>query len=133
MFTQAGFAGAVKADEAEADALARALVIRGNEATMWNRVQELLASSLDELLTNSCPRLPRPVSRCSIWLALFTAVNKKIEPSTNRWGSMTKLVSSTILSGEKERQGSRQAKLKHVFQFSRVHVSEGATRFQERT
>src|SRR5579859_695617 len=55
MFANAGFAGAVKGDEAELDALAQTLVVSGNEATVQNRVQELLASGLDELQLQLVP------------------------------------------------------------------------------
>jgi alkanesulfonate monooxygenase SsuD/methylene tetrahydromethanopterin reductase-like flavin-dependent oxidoreductase (luciferase family) len=50
MFAQAGFAGAVKGDEAELDALARTLVISGDEETVRKRIYELLESGLDELM-----------------------------------------------------------------------------------
>jgi alkanesulfonate monooxygenase SsuD/methylene tetrahydromethanopterin reductase-like flavin-dependent oxidoreductase (luciferase family) len=55
MFAQAGFAGAVDGNEAELDALARTLVISGDEATVRSRVQELLASGLDELQLQLVP------------------------------------------------------------------------------
>jgi F420-dependent oxidoreductase-like protein len=55
MFAQAGWASAVNGDEAELDALARALVISGNEATVRDRVQALLGSGLDELLLLAIP------------------------------------------------------------------------------
>jgi alkanesulfonate monooxygenase SsuD/methylene tetrahydromethanopterin reductase-like flavin-dependent oxidoreductase (luciferase family) len=55
MFVQAGFAGAVKGDEAQLDALARSLTISGDEATVRHRLQELLASGLDELLLGLVP------------------------------------------------------------------------------
>jgi alkanesulfonate monooxygenase SsuD/methylene tetrahydromethanopterin reductase-like flavin-dependent oxidoreductase (luciferase family) len=55
MFAQAGWACAVNGDEAELNALARTLVISGNEATVRDRVQELLASGLDELLLLAIP------------------------------------------------------------------------------
>lgn len=55
MFAQAGFAGAVNGDEEELNALARSLVIGGNEETVRNRIQELLASGLDELLLFAMP------------------------------------------------------------------------------
>jgi alkanesulfonate monooxygenase SsuD/methylene tetrahydromethanopterin reductase-like flavin-dependent oxidoreductase (luciferase family) len=55
MFAQAGWASAVHGDEAELNALARTLVISGNEATVRDRVQELLASGLDELLLIAIP------------------------------------------------------------------------------
>jgi alkanesulfonate monooxygenase SsuD/methylene tetrahydromethanopterin reductase-like flavin-dependent oxidoreductase (luciferase family) len=55
MFAQAGWASAVQGDEAALHALARSLVISGNEATVRDRVQELLASGLDELLLITMP------------------------------------------------------------------------------
>lgn len=55
MFAQAGWASAVNGDEAELNALARTLVISGNEATVRDRVQELLANGLDELLLLAIP------------------------------------------------------------------------------
>ncbi|WP_201374410.1 LLM class flavin-dependent oxidoreductase [Ktedonobacter robiniae] len=55
MFAQAGWASAVNGNEAELNALARTLVISGNEATVRDRVQELLASGLDELLLLAIP------------------------------------------------------------------------------
>jgi len=55
MFVKAGCVGAVKGDGAELDALIRSLVISGDEETVRNRVQELLASGLDELLLQPVP------------------------------------------------------------------------------
>ena len=55
MFAQAGWASAVHGDEVELHALAQTLVISGNEATVRDRVQELLASGLDELLLLAMP------------------------------------------------------------------------------
>ncbi|WP_201377577.1 LLM class flavin-dependent oxidoreductase [Ktedonobacter sp. SOSP1-52] len=55
MFAQAGWASAVNGDEVELNALARTLVISGNETTVRDRVQELLASGLDELLLLAIP------------------------------------------------------------------------------
>jgi alkanesulfonate monooxygenase SsuD/methylene tetrahydromethanopterin reductase-like flavin-dependent oxidoreductase (luciferase family) len=55
MFAQAGWASAVHGDEAELHALAQTLVISGNEATVRDRVQELLANGLDELLLLAMP------------------------------------------------------------------------------
>jgi alkanesulfonate monooxygenase SsuD/methylene tetrahydromethanopterin reductase-like flavin-dependent oxidoreductase (luciferase family) len=55
MFAQAGWASIVHGDEAELRALARALVISGNEATVRDRVQELLTNGLDELLLLAIP------------------------------------------------------------------------------
>jgi alkanesulfonate monooxygenase SsuD/methylene tetrahydromethanopterin reductase-like flavin-dependent oxidoreductase (luciferase family) len=55
MFAKAGFAKAVEGDEAALDALARALVISGDETTVYERIQELLASGLDELLLHLVP------------------------------------------------------------------------------
>jgi alkanesulfonate monooxygenase SsuD/methylene tetrahydromethanopterin reductase-like flavin-dependent oxidoreductase (luciferase family) len=54
-FVQAGFAGALAGDEIQIDALARALVISGDEATVRSRIQELLASGLDELMLQFVP------------------------------------------------------------------------------
>jgi len=48
----------------------------------------------------------------------------KIEPSTPRWWGVTKLVSSTILSGERKQQESKQAALEPVSQFSTAHFIE---------
>jgi hypothetical protein len=50
MFAQAGWTAAMNGDEAALNALAQTLVISGNEATVRDRVQKLLASGLDELL-----------------------------------------------------------------------------------
>jgi F420-dependent oxidoreductase-like protein len=55
MYTQAGFGGAVNGDEDEINKLARALVISGDETTVRDRVQELLASGVDELLLTLMP------------------------------------------------------------------------------
>lgn len=55
MFTQAGFAKAVAGNEADLDALARSLVISGDEATVRQHIQEWLASGLDELLLSLVP------------------------------------------------------------------------------
>ena len=55
MFAQAGWASSVHGDEAELHALAQTLVISGNEATVRDRVQELLANGLDELLLLAMP------------------------------------------------------------------------------
>ncbi|HEY4387416.1 MAG TPA: LLM class flavin-dependent oxidoreductase, partial [Ktedonobacteraceae bacterium] len=63
MFGKAGFAGAVAGDEANLDALARALVISGDEATVSQRMQELLASGLDELLLALVPIVDEPRER----------------------------------------------------------------------
>jgi len=52
---QAGFAGTVNGDGAEVDALAGAPVLSGTEATARNRLQEQVASSLDELLHHRVP------------------------------------------------------------------------------
>jgi alkanesulfonate monooxygenase SsuD/methylene tetrahydromethanopterin reductase-like flavin-dependent oxidoreductase (luciferase family) len=51
MFAQAGWASAVQGDEAAL----HALVISGNEATVRDRVHELLTSGLDELLLLAMP------------------------------------------------------------------------------
>jgi alkanesulfonate monooxygenase SsuD/methylene tetrahydromethanopterin reductase-like flavin-dependent oxidoreductase (luciferase family) len=63
MFTQAGWASAMNGDEAELNALARTLVISGNEATVRDRIQELLASGLDELLLLTIPITDEPMER----------------------------------------------------------------------
>jgi len=55
MFAQAGWASTVHGDEAALNALALSLVISGNEETVRDRVQELLASGLDELLLLAIP------------------------------------------------------------------------------
>jgi alkanesulfonate monooxygenase SsuD/methylene tetrahydromethanopterin reductase-like flavin-dependent oxidoreductase (luciferase family) len=55
MFVRAGFAGAVEGDEARLDALARTLVISGDEATVRNRLESLLTSGLDELMLQLVP------------------------------------------------------------------------------
>ncbi len=55
MFAQAGFAEAANGNETEIDALARTLVISGDEVTVRNSVQELLASGLDELQLQLVP------------------------------------------------------------------------------
>jgi alkanesulfonate monooxygenase SsuD/methylene tetrahydromethanopterin reductase-like flavin-dependent oxidoreductase (luciferase family) len=55
MFAQAGFAGAANGDEQSIDALARTLVIYGDEASVRGRVLELLASGLDEIQLQLIP------------------------------------------------------------------------------
>lgn len=50
MFANAGFAGVVNGSDARLDTLAQTLVVSGNEATVRNRLEELLASGLDELM-----------------------------------------------------------------------------------
>lgn len=55
MFAQAGFAGAVNGDEEGLNALARSLVISGDEMAVRDRIQELLAGGLDELLLFAMP------------------------------------------------------------------------------
>ena len=55
MFAQAGFPKVVEGDEAESDALTRTLLVSGNEATVRNRIQELLESGLDELMLQLVP------------------------------------------------------------------------------
>jgi alkanesulfonate monooxygenase SsuD/methylene tetrahydromethanopterin reductase-like flavin-dependent oxidoreductase (luciferase family) len=55
MFAQAGFPQAVEGNEAELDALAQTLLISGDEATVRNRIQELLESGLDELMLQLVP------------------------------------------------------------------------------
>jgi F420-dependent oxidoreductase-like protein len=55
VFAQAGFAGAVDGNEAELDALTRTLVISGDEMTIRNTIQELLANGLDELQLQLVP------------------------------------------------------------------------------
>jgi alkanesulfonate monooxygenase SsuD/methylene tetrahydromethanopterin reductase-like flavin-dependent oxidoreductase (luciferase family) len=63
MFAQAGWASAVNGDEAELNALARTLAISGNETTVRDRVQELLASGLDELLLLAIPIVDEAMER----------------------------------------------------------------------
>ena len=55
MLTLAGWENAVNGDEAALTALARELVISGNEATVRDRVQELLDGGLNELLLIALP------------------------------------------------------------------------------
>ncbi|HET8840500.1 MAG TPA: LLM class flavin-dependent oxidoreductase [Ktedonobacteraceae bacterium] len=55
MFAQAGWASAAHGDEAALQKLAQTLVISGDEAMVRNRVHELLASGLDELLLLAIP------------------------------------------------------------------------------
>jgi alkanesulfonate monooxygenase SsuD/methylene tetrahydromethanopterin reductase-like flavin-dependent oxidoreductase (luciferase family) len=55
MFTKAGFPKAVDGDEGEIDALAQTLVVSGTEATVRHRLEELLASGLDELMLHLVP------------------------------------------------------------------------------
>lgn len=55
MFVKAGFAEAVNGDEAALDALIRAQTVMGDEATVRDRLKELLASGLDELLLQLRP------------------------------------------------------------------------------
>lgn len=55
MFAEAGFAGAGDGKDADVNALTQTLVISGNEATVRNRVEELLASGLDELMLQLIP------------------------------------------------------------------------------
>jgi len=55
MFAQAGFAGAANGDEESINALAHALVISGDEASMRDRVLGLLASGLDEIQLQLVP------------------------------------------------------------------------------
>jgi alkanesulfonate monooxygenase SsuD/methylene tetrahydromethanopterin reductase-like flavin-dependent oxidoreductase (luciferase family) len=55
MFAQAGFSGALNGSESELNALIRTLVISGNEATVQERMKELLASGLDELMLQLVP------------------------------------------------------------------------------
>jgi alkanesulfonate monooxygenase SsuD/methylene tetrahydromethanopterin reductase-like flavin-dependent oxidoreductase (luciferase family) len=55
MYVKAGFARAVNGDEDELDRLIRAQVVSGDEMTVRNRLKELLASGLDELLLQLRP------------------------------------------------------------------------------
>lgn len=55
LFAQVGFAEVVNGNEAELDALARTLIISGDEATVRSRLQELVASGLDELQLELLP------------------------------------------------------------------------------
>ncbi|GHO96157.1 LLM class F420-dependent oxidoreductase [Reticulibacter mediterranei] len=63
MFAQAGWASAMNGDEAALNALARTLVISGNEEIVRDRVQELLASGLDELLLLVIPIVDEATER----------------------------------------------------------------------
>ncbi|GHO98028.1 LLM class F420-dependent oxidoreductase [Reticulibacter mediterranei] len=54
-FVRAGFAEAVEGDEKALDALARALVISGDESTVRQRIQELVEQGLDELMLQLVP------------------------------------------------------------------------------
>ena len=63
MFAQAGWASALNGDEAQLNALARSLVISGNEATVRDRVQELLTGGLDELLLLALPIVDEATER----------------------------------------------------------------------
>src|SRR5438270_13511989 len=56
---------------------------------------------------------------------------QKDEPSTPRWWGVTKLVSSTILSGERKQQESKQATLESVSQFSTARFIEANVSFKE--
>lgn len=55
MFKLAGWTDAVNGSETALNALAQNLVISGNETTVRDRIQELLAAGLDELLLLSLP------------------------------------------------------------------------------
>jgi F420-dependent oxidoreductase-like protein len=55
MFAKAGFPRVVDGDEGEIDALAQMLVVSGTEATVRNRLEELLTSGLDELMLHLVP------------------------------------------------------------------------------
>ena len=55
MFTLAGFSRVRDGDETELNALARTVMISGDEATVRNRVHELVAGGLDELLLKLVP------------------------------------------------------------------------------
>ena len=55
LFAQVGFAEAVNGNEAELNALARTIVISGDEALVHSRVRELIASGLDELQLQLLP------------------------------------------------------------------------------
>ncbi|QBD79688.1 LLM class flavin-dependent oxidoreductase [Ktedonosporobacter rubrisoli] len=63
MFSLAGWAAAVDGDETALHALARTLVISGDETTVRDRVQELLASGLDELLLLAIPIVDEAMER----------------------------------------------------------------------
>ncbi|GHO72641.1 LLM class F420-dependent oxidoreductase [Ktedonobacter sp. SOSP1-85] len=63
MFALAGWASAVDDDEMALQALARTLVISGNETTVRDRVQELLTSGLDELLLLVIPIVDEVMER----------------------------------------------------------------------
>jgi F420-dependent oxidoreductase-like protein len=55
VFAKAGFPNVVDGDEGEIDALAQMLVVSGTEATVRHRLEELLASGLDELMLHMLP------------------------------------------------------------------------------
>jgi alkanesulfonate monooxygenase SsuD/methylene tetrahydromethanopterin reductase-like flavin-dependent oxidoreductase (luciferase family) len=63
MFALAGWASAVDGDETALHALARTLVISGNETTVRDRVQELLTNGLDELLLLAIPIVDEAMER----------------------------------------------------------------------
>lgn len=57
------WASAMNGDEAELNALARILVISGTEAMVRDRVQELLASGVDELMLLAIPIVDEAMER----------------------------------------------------------------------
>lgn len=63
MFAQAGFAGVEDGDEEKLDAVARTVVVSGDEATVRNQVEELLGSGLDELMLTLVPIADRARER----------------------------------------------------------------------
>ncbi|GCE07464.1 LLM class F420-dependent oxidoreductase [Dictyobacter aurantiacus] len=63
MFAQAGWATAVQGNEAALQALARELVISGDEVTVRDRLHELLAHGVDELQLLPIPIADEPMER----------------------------------------------------------------------
>ncbi|QBD76011.1 LLM class flavin-dependent oxidoreductase [Ktedonosporobacter rubrisoli] len=55
MFAKAGFSGALAGDERAIDALAQSMVVSGTEAAVRQRLEELLASDLAELMLHLLP------------------------------------------------------------------------------
>ena len=71
MFKEAGLP--VAADGSGLDALAKALVISGDEATLRGRLAELLANGLDELMVHPLPLTNAEKERGQL-LKLLTAI-----------------------------------------------------------
>nr|BBH87315.1 hypothetical protein KTC_20660 [Thermosporothrix sp. COM3] len=55
MFAEASFSGAMHGKDGDVNAQAQTLVIHGNEMTVRNRIEELLAWGLDELMLQLIP------------------------------------------------------------------------------